>query len=507
MSVFCAVYSNIPVYETVRRNVVVMRRISDNQLNATQILKLAGFPKSQRTKVLESEVHIGEHQKVQGGYGKYQGTCVAVIAMTQDHSQRRLVPCSSILVKGSFEAGKELALRFNVYDLIEPLLLFDPSTDTVFKRASYTKVAPTIVVTETKRRGRPPKHPTVQPTSSPAPAATPPKSAKSTPGKSRGGSGRRSRALLPRSHTSSRSLENDSTTALSPLDASGRDIDRKLSNDVVDSSTSLSMSSPSMDGSYEDTSYEQSHGSVVSTSSNDQATFPETVDEDQDASLSKNANGPPIKSENHSSQGGLGLTNIKEVSSSAATPKNVQPNEKSRVSAAEPSSSKRGPKSTKKPPSTPADSPTFVKPPRAPYGSRTRGKAWSGVGRKPRSRAGISEVEKSGQTTGDVNSPASPGVPVDHPVCEEDYLSLTTFKEFKLAPLSKSAQAASLAERRRQILLGIYVNGDDFVTDTFQYLRDLQCSSGMMWRWSWMNKEVAHFIGLPCVDELKQLAG
>lgn len=42
-------------------------------MNATQILKVAGFDKPQRTRVLEREVQKGEHEKVQGGYGKYQG--------------------------------------------------------------------------------------------------------------------------------------------------------------------------------------------------------------------------------------------------------------------------------------------------------------------------------------------------------------------------------------------------------------------------------------------------
>jgi hypothetical protein len=51
-----------------------MRRRADGWLNATQILKVAGFDKPQRTRVLEREVQKGEHEKVQGGYGKYQGT-------------------------------------------------------------------------------------------------------------------------------------------------------------------------------------------------------------------------------------------------------------------------------------------------------------------------------------------------------------------------------------------------------------------------------------------------
>lgn len=51
-----------------------MRRREDDWLNATQILKVAGIEKGKRTKVLEKEILPGEHEKVQGGYGKYQGT-------------------------------------------------------------------------------------------------------------------------------------------------------------------------------------------------------------------------------------------------------------------------------------------------------------------------------------------------------------------------------------------------------------------------------------------------
>ena len=50
-----------------------MRRRSDSWLNATQILKVAGFDKPQRTRVLERDIQKAEHEKVQGGYGKYQG--------------------------------------------------------------------------------------------------------------------------------------------------------------------------------------------------------------------------------------------------------------------------------------------------------------------------------------------------------------------------------------------------------------------------------------------------
>ncbi|KAG0293665.1 transcriptional regulator swi6 [Dissophora globulifera] len=75
-SIYTAVYSGVPVYELMCRGIAVMRRKQDSYLNATQILKVAGIEKGKRTKILEREVLPGEHEKVQGGYGKYQGTWV-----------------------------------------------------------------------------------------------------------------------------------------------------------------------------------------------------------------------------------------------------------------------------------------------------------------------------------------------------------------------------------------------------------------------------------------------
>lgn len=85
----------------------MMRRRSDSWLNATQILKVAGVAKARRTKTLEKEVAAGEHEKVQGGYGKYQGTWV------------------------SYERGLELCRRYQVEDLLRPLLEYDMGQDGV----------------------------------------------------------------------------------------------------------------------------------------------------------------------------------------------------------------------------------------------------------------------------------------------------------------------------------------------------------------------------------------
>jgi hypothetical protein len=55
-------------------DIAIMRRQVDSHMNATQILKVAGIEKGKRTKILEREILPGEHEKVQGGYGKFQGT-------------------------------------------------------------------------------------------------------------------------------------------------------------------------------------------------------------------------------------------------------------------------------------------------------------------------------------------------------------------------------------------------------------------------------------------------
>ncbi|KAG0044756.1 transcriptional regulator swi6 [Gryganskiella cystojenkinii] len=100
-NIYTAAYSGVPVYEMMCRGIAVMRRRDDSSLNATQILKVAGIEKGKRTKILEREVLIGEHEKVQGGYGKYQGTWVP------------------------FQRGKDLARQYRVESLLQPLFEYD----------------------------------------------------------------------------------------------------------------------------------------------------------------------------------------------------------------------------------------------------------------------------------------------------------------------------------------------------------------------------------------------
>ena len=100
-----AVYSGVSVYEMEVNGTAVMRRRSDSWLNATQILKVAGVEKGKRTKVLEKEILAGEHEKVQGGYGKYQGTWI------------------------NYPRGVSFARQYGVEDLLQPLFEYDMGQD------------------------------------------------------------------------------------------------------------------------------------------------------------------------------------------------------------------------------------------------------------------------------------------------------------------------------------------------------------------------------------------
>lgn len=103
--IYSSVYSGVEVYEMEVNNVAVMRRRDDSHLNATQILKVAGLDKGKRTKILEKEIQTGDHEKVQGGYGKYQGTWI------------------------SFERGVQVCRQYGVEDLLRPLLTYDMGQD------------------------------------------------------------------------------------------------------------------------------------------------------------------------------------------------------------------------------------------------------------------------------------------------------------------------------------------------------------------------------------------
>lgn len=101
-NLYSATYSNVPVYEFIHPRSSVMRRKRDGWVNATHILKVANFPKAKRTRILEKGVQNGVHEKVQGGYGKYQGTWVPL------------------------DRAVAIAKEFNVLDDLTPLFDYAP---------------------------------------------------------------------------------------------------------------------------------------------------------------------------------------------------------------------------------------------------------------------------------------------------------------------------------------------------------------------------------------------
>ncbi|KAK0721009.1 hypothetical protein B0H67DRAFT_210731 [Lasiosphaeris hirsuta] len=106
--VYSATYSGIPVWEyqfgaDLKEH--VMRRRHDNWINATHILKAAGFDKPARTRILEREVQKDVHEKIQGGYGKYQGTWIPL------------------------DQGEALAIRNNIYDRLRPIFEYTPGDE------------------------------------------------------------------------------------------------------------------------------------------------------------------------------------------------------------------------------------------------------------------------------------------------------------------------------------------------------------------------------------------
>jgi regulatory protein SWI6 len=105
-----ATYSGVSVYEMEVSNVAVMRRRSDGWLNASQILKVAEVEKRKRTIILQRE--IGDDcEKIQGGYGKYQGTWI------------------------NYAKGVQFCEQYGVWELLRPLLEYDMSPNNLREAA------------------------------------------------------------------------------------------------------------------------------------------------------------------------------------------------------------------------------------------------------------------------------------------------------------------------------------------------------------------------------------
>ncbi|KAI9878056.1 MAG: hypothetical protein M1830_002071 [Pleopsidium flavum] len=115
--IFSATYSNVPVYEYNVNGNHVMRRRSDDWINATHILKVAEFDKPARTRILEREVQKGVHEKIQGGYGKYQGTWVPL------------------------HEGRDLAQRNGVLEKLRPIFDYVPGNESPPPAPKHTTAA------------------------------------------------------------------------------------------------------------------------------------------------------------------------------------------------------------------------------------------------------------------------------------------------------------------------------------------------------------------------------
>ena len=98
-----------------------MRRKEDSWINATHILKVAEFDKPARTRILEREVQRNVHQKIQGGYGKYQGKLDLRIFEIYSSSGK----------KGTWiplEDGEDLAKKNGVFEKLRPIFEFRQNT-------------------------------------------------------------------------------------------------------------------------------------------------------------------------------------------------------------------------------------------------------------------------------------------------------------------------------------------------------------------------------------------
>ncbi|AGO10910.1 AaceriAFR600Cp [[Ashbya] aceris (nom. inval.)] len=149
--IYSAKYSGVEVYEFLHPTGSIMKRKVDDWVNATHILKAAKFAKAKRTRILEKEVIKDTHEKVQGGFGKYQGTWVPL------------------------DIARRLAQKFEVLEELRPLFDFtrrDGSesppqapkhhhasrSDSARKRTTKSPPLPHGQLDNLpKRRGRPPR--------------------------------------------------------------------------------------------------------------------------------------------------------------------------------------------------------------------------------------------------------------------------------------------------------------------------------------------------------------
>lgn len=141
-AVFGAI-SHAHEYNRISEGVSVMRRREDGWLNATQILKVAGFDKPQRTRVLEREVQKGVHEKVQGGYGKYQGKLAI-----QKHALVSEINMFNFVAIGTWvppESALAIARQYDVEAQLRPIIDYEPSSDSPPPAPKHTVASSSLV--------------------------------------------------------------------------------------------------------------------------------------------------------------------------------------------------------------------------------------------------------------------------------------------------------------------------------------------------------------------------
>ena len=111
----------VPVFEFSIGNNHVMRRRVDDYINATHILKVADHDKPARTRILEREVQKGVHEKVQGGYGKYQGLYKSSVSQSDSRPDPAYLGTWVPL-----RDGQLLAERNHVLDKLRPIFDYVP---------------------------------------------------------------------------------------------------------------------------------------------------------------------------------------------------------------------------------------------------------------------------------------------------------------------------------------------------------------------------------------------
>lgn len=108
-----ATYAQTPVWEIFVRNNPIIRRQDDSWVNATQLLRAGGIERPSRTGIMDKFIKSeSDYRRVQGGFGKFQGTWVPL------------------------HIAIGMANEVRVMDDLQPLLQADPGSVAVVRTTS-----------------------------------------------------------------------------------------------------------------------------------------------------------------------------------------------------------------------------------------------------------------------------------------------------------------------------------------------------------------------------------